>query len=109
MGSRRGRETRRRGAGGDHQCRTPSAQSRGGSGSPRADGSLPGVGGFLPEVVSLEDERTALRNRRERTAKSVGSFMVGSSSWALFTSKKIYKIEIVALSFVFDKYCSIMN
>jgi len=28
---------------------------------------------------------------------------------ALFTSKKFCKIGIVALSFVFDKYCSIMN
>ena len=28
---------------------------------------------------------------------------------ALFTSKKFCKIGIVALSFVFDKYCSIMD
>jgi hypothetical protein len=28
---------------------------------------------------------------------------------ALFTFKKICKIEIVALSFVFDKYCPIMD
>ena len=28
---------------------------------------------------------------------------------ALFTSKKFCKIEIVKLSFVFDKYCSIMD
>jgi len=28
---------------------------------------------------------------------------------ALFTSKKFCKIGIVALSFVFDKYCSIIN
>jgi hypothetical protein len=29
--------------------------------------------------------------------------------WALFSSKKISKIETVAFSFVFDKYCSIMD
>jgi len=28
---------------------------------------------------------------------------------ALFTSKIFYKIRIVALSFVFDKYCAIMD
>jgi len=28
---------------------------------------------------------------------------------ALFSSKKFCKIEIVALSFVFDKYCPIKN
>jgi len=31
------------------------------------------------------------------------------SSGALFTSKKICKTLIVALSFVFDKYCPIMD
>ena len=28
---------------------------------------------------------------------------------ALFSSKKFYKIDTVALSFVFDKYCPIMD
>jgi len=32
-----------------------------------------------------------------------------SNNKALFTSKKIYKIEIVALSFVFDKYYPIID
>ena len=30
-------------------------------------------------------------------------------AWALFTSKNFYKIGIVALSFVFDKYCPIID
>ena len=38
---------------------------------------------------------------------SLGYFLL--ASWALFSSKKFCKIDIVALSFVFDKYCLIMN
>jgi len=38
-----------------------------------------------------------------------GHLMCGTLIWALFSSKFFCKIGIVALLFVFDKYCLIMN
>ena len=32
-----------------------------------------------------------------------------TKTWVLFSSKKFWKIDIVALSFVFDKYCPIID
>ena len=31
------------------------------------------------------------------------------TSWALFTSEKFWKMDTVAFSFVFDKYCPIID
>jgi len=34
---------------------------------------------------------------------------IGTSAWALYSSKKFCKIEIIPLLFVFDKYYPIMD
>jgi len=68
--------------------------------------------GAGPGVVAMRRGRKTgtaeARCVRERDACASGDFFFFLKK-ALFTLKKNYKIEIIAISFVFDKYCPIMN
>ena len=53
------------------------------------------------------DTRSLVEGKKEMIKKMDGH-AYRNRNMALFTSEKFYKIGIVALSFIFDKYCPIM-
>jgi len=56
-----------------------------------------------------QETRWKLLKFRSSPVFQLSHILLSIDLWALFTSKKFCKIGIVALSFVFDKYCLIMD
>jgi len=70
----------------------------------------------MRDYFELRGAQSQMRDRTTGAGRPIARLSVLASpkskhdiDMVLFTSKIFCKIEIVALSFVFDKYCSIIN